>query len=62
MLNRNIGPYRFQRDRARLGRYPRPAQPNINQPNQKPVASGWGQGSKEYWQKIFENYLKRKVS
>ena len=53
-------PYDFQRDRARLGKYPRPAQPNISQPNQKILKSGWGQTTREYWEGVFSDYLKRK--
>lgn len=56
----NIGPYRFQRLRHRLGEYPRPPQPNISQPNQKPSPQGWGQSTSEYWHEVFDNYLRRR--
>lgn len=53
-------PYAFQRKRHRLGEYPRPAQPNISQPNQLPKPQGWGLSTSEYWNEVFNDYLKRR--
>ena len=57
MQEYNIGPYKWQRKRHRLGEYPRPSQPNTSQPNQimRPV----GNSTKEYWVNVYEDYLKR---
>jgi len=51
-------PYDFQRDRQRLNKFPRAAQPNTYQPNQKKKPTGWIGSSKDYWVKHFEDYLK----
>jgi len=53
-------PYHFQRDRQFLNRQPRPAQPNTSQPNQINQKTGWGMSTQEYWQGVFNDYLKRK--
>lgn len=55
----NIGPYKWQRKRHRLGEYPRPPQPAI-QPNQLPSPKGWGMNSRDYWNTVFSEYLKRR--
>jgi len=57
---KNLGPYRFQRLRHRLGEYPRASQPNISQPNQKPALQGWGMDTRSYWNEVFSEYLRRK--
>ena len=56
----DIGPYKFQRLRHKLGEYPRTSQPNTSQPNQKPAPVGWGLNPQEYWQNVFQDYLRRK--
>jgi len=54
-------PYHFQRQwDAIYNMSPRQAQPNTSQPNQKFNTSGWGMTSREYWNSVFKNYLKRK--
>ena len=53
------GPYDYQRLRHRLGEYPRPAQPGI-QPNRKAPVVGWGISNQDYWQKVFQEYLRRR--
>jgi len=56
----DLGPYKYQRDRQRLNKYPRPAQPNISQPNQKPAPQGWGMSTRDYWNLVFKEYLRRR--
>lgn len=56
----DIGPYKFQRLRHRLGEYPRPSQPNTSQPNQLPAPQGWGSDTGTYWSEVFSDYLKRR--
>lgn len=55
-----LGPYRFERLRHRLGEFPRPAQPNKSQPNQLPPPKGWGMSTVEYYEGVFQDYLKRR--
>ena len=55
-------PYHYQRQRNALHwSYPRAAQPNLSQPNQK-FLNGWGMSSFEYWNSISEEYSKRRGS
>ena len=54
-----LGPYKWQRDRQFGNKYPRPAQPSI-QPNQKAPVVGWGISNQDYWQKVFQEYLRRR--
>ena len=55
-------PYSFQRSRnAKHWAGSRPSQPNTNQPNAKPPASGWQRSSEEYWQEVWDNYLRRRA-
>lgn len=57
-LVRGKEPYHFQRDRPRLSDYPRTAQPNTNQPNQKfrpPVSNS----TRDYYNQVYKNYLNR---
>ncbi|MAF43071.1 MAG: hypothetical protein CMI54_02720 [Parcubacteria group bacterium] len=59
---RQTEPYSFQRSRNAIhSSYPRPAQPNTNQPNQK-FLQGWGMSTKSYWLKVSEDYSKRRGS
>ena len=51
--------YQSQGNRQRLDAYPRPAQPNMSQPNQKTL-QGWGMTTTEYWENVFKNYLRRR--
>ncbi len=53
----DIGPYKFERLRHRLGEYPRPPQPGI-QPNQK--FRVWGSTTSEYWGNVFQKYINRR--
>lgn len=49
---RSQEPYAKERQKnARHWAYPRPAQPNYYQPNQKPLA-GWGLTNVGYWAKL----------
>ena len=59
-LLRQTEPYHFQRKSHRLGEFPRPAQPNINQPNQKVKMPDIRQSTVDYWRSIYEQYLKRR--
>ena len=60
-LTRITEPYAFQRHRdAMHSSYPRPAQPNTSQPNQIFSRAGWGMSTQDYWQGVFDDYLKRK--
>ena len=52
-----LGPYKFERLRHRLGEFPRQPQPGI-QPNRLPKPQGWGRGSANYWDEVFNDYLK----
>lgn len=56
----DLGPYKYQRKRHRLGEYPRPPQPNTSQPNQLPAPQGWGVDTRSYWGEVFSDYLKRR--
>ena len=52
-------PYHFQRARAGAhSAYPRPAQPNTNQPNtiNRPRATK----QREYWDEVYSQYLARR--
>lgn len=52
-------PYHFQRPRASAhSAYPRPAQPNTNQPNAltRPKASK----QRDYWDEVYNQYLERR--
>lgn len=57
-LVRDTEPYHFQRQMRRLSDYPRPAQPNTYQPNQR---LGYPRRSKtrNYWNDAYKNYLGR---
>jgi len=58
-LTRQTEPYHFQRKRNAIhSSYPRPAQPNISQPNQ--IMQVWGSTTQGYWGNIFNDYLKRR--
>ena len=59
-LTRAREPYAHQRDRQLFNRQPRPAQANTSQPNQKGLSVGWGLNTWDYWQSVFDDYLKRK--
>ena len=59
-LTRGNEPYHFQRDRQLFNKQPRPAQANTSQPNQKPLVTGWGQNTQDYWRGVYDNYLKRR--
>jgi len=56
-LVRDIEPYHFQRKLRRLSDYPRPAQPNTYQPNQRFRIKA--SKTREYWDKAYQNYLNR---
>ena len=58
MPKKDIGPYKWQRNRQLGNKQPRPAQPNISQPNQKPKPIGWGKDTRIYWNEVFQDYLK----
>ena len=54
-------PYAYQRSRNAIhANYPRMAQPNTSQPNQKTGLIGWGANTSEYYSGIFNSYLKRR--
>lgn len=56
---RQTEPYHFQRSRdSSHSAYPRPAQANTSQPNQKGTPTGWGLSTGDYWQGVFDDYLK----
>jgi len=58
---RQTEPYSFQRRRDSLhSSYPRPVQANTNQPNAKGKITGWGLSTRDYWQGVFQGYLRRK--
>ena len=59
-MTRDTEPYHYQRDRQLFNKQPRPAQPNTSQPNQIFSKTGWGMSTQDYWQGVFEDYLKRK--
>ena len=59
-MTQEKGPYRFQRDRQRLNSQPRPSQPNTRQPNQKYRSAAWGMTTVDYWDSVFDDYLKRR--
>ena len=59
---RQTEPYAYQRSRnAKHWSYPRPAQANTSQPNQRPL-QGWGMTMSEYWSSVFKEYLERRKS
>ena len=58
-LTRQKEPYHYQRDRQRLNKAPRPAQPNTNQPNQVYSKPAWGISSMDYWNNVFQDYIKK---
>lgn len=51
-------PYHFQRQRTGQGEFPRLAQPNTYQPNRNFKIKATG--SREYFQKAYEDYLSRR--
>ena len=53
-------PYSFQRDRTRLINYPRPAQPNTFQPNQREMKANWWENPTDYWLRQYTDYIKRR--
>ncbi len=57
---RSIEPYHFQRDRQIFNKQPRPSQPNISQPNQKPAPTIWGGSMRDYWNAVSDDYFKRR--
>ena len=57
-LLRRIEPYHFQRKRHSLGEFPRPAQPNVNQQNQKARMPNFRQSTIAYWVGLYQDYLK----
>ena len=57
---RDTEPYHFQRDRQLYNKQPRPAQANTSQPNQLGKPVGWGLSTQDYWQEVFDDYLRRK--
>ena len=59
-LTRKREPYHYQRDRQLFNRQPRPSQANTSQPNQINTRAGWGMSTQDYWQGVFQDYLKRK--
>lgn len=61
-LLRQSEPYAHQRNRQIGNKQPRPAQPNTYQPNRLPALQGWGGTTREYWESVFSNYLKRRIS
>jgi len=56
----DTSPYHYQRDRQLFNKQPRPAQANTSQPNQKSAPVGWGLSTPDYWDSVFEDYLRRK--
>ena len=58
---RQTEPYHFQRKRHGPGEFPRPAQPNINQPNQKVKMPDFRQGTVDYWIALYQDYLRRRT-
>ena len=61
-LLRASEPYHYQRQRSSThSNYPRTAQPNISQPNQRSL-EGWGMTTREYWDNVFSDYLRRRRS
>lgn len=52
-------PYHFQRDRQFFNNQPRPPQPGV-QPNRLPKPAGLGITNKEYYEGVFQNYLRRR--
>ena len=59
-LLRRIEPYHFQRKRHSLGEFPRPAQANTNQPNQKIRMPDFKESTVDYWLNVYKDYLKRR--
>ena len=57
-LVRQTEPYHFQRKIHRLGEFPRPAQANTNQPNQKIKMPNFRQSTADYWLSVYKDYLK----
>lgn len=52
----DLGPYKWQRLRHRLGEFPRPPQPAI-QPNQKLKVTA--NNTRDYWNKVQKDYMER---
>jgi len=52
-------PYHFQRDRQFLNKQPRPPQAGV-QPNRLPRPTGWGMTTREYFEGVFQDYLRRR--
>lgn len=58
-LIKDIEPYAFEREKASLGSsHPRPAQPNIYQPNQR-LSYPRRSKTREYWDNAYKQYLSR---
>ena len=57
-LLRQTEPYAFQRKRHRLGEFPRAAQANVNQPNQRVRMPNFRQSTIAYWIGVYQDYLK----
>ena len=57
---RQTEPYHFERDRQLFNKQPRFAQPNTSQPNQKISPQGWGMSNDDYWNGVYQSYLKRR--
>lgn len=53
----DVGPYKWQRLRHRLGEYPRAPQPGI-QPNQKFKIQA--SNTRDYWNKVQKDYMDRR--
>lgn len=51
-------PYHFQRFRHHQGEFPRPPQPNTYQPNRNYRIKATG--TRDYFQKAYEDYLNRR--
>jgi len=59
---RRTEPYHYQRRRSSThSNYPRASQPNISQPNQR-FLEGWGMTTRQYWDGVFSDYLRRRRS
>jgi len=56
-LLRRREPYHYQRGRHGLDEYPRPAQPNMNQPVKKPAQPL--STDRQYWIDVYKKYIGR---
>ena len=56
---RDQEPYHYQRNRQIMNKQPRPPQPGY-QPNQLPLAQGWGGDTRTYWNGVFSSYQRRR--